>query len=348
MLRIRTLVFVFMSLAGAAACSSTPTTPTAVTVTVPALASPANGAAIANSSQPVTLTVTNATASDGSAVIDTFEVATDAAFTAKVATSSVPQGSSQTSLTLNSLLSGQQYYWHVRATAGSTVGAFSSAQTFTIGTAIVLQTPLPLSPAVGALVSTQRPALTVTDASRSGPTGTIGYQFEIATDAAFANVIASGTVTETPTLTSFTPSSDLAYSTSYYWHVRTVDTTYNVTSSYFTGASFTTTANIWTGVMPPGTNGHAIRGDNWQNQTLIGYDGTVFQSPTLEMNRLFDLLDRGMSPQGAIDWMHANGYPTDAAYYSGPNVIGIPYIYLAGYLQGNGLVRWDVVLRSGA
>ena len=47
-----------------------------------------------------------------------------------------------------------------------------------------------------------------------------------------------------------------------------------------------------------------------------------------------------MSPQGAIDWLHDNRYPTVAQYYPSVQVIGIPYVYLA-FING----RWDTVLR---
>jgi hypothetical protein len=50
-----------------------------------------------------------------------------------------------------------------------------------------------------------------------------------------------------------------------------------------------------------------------------------------------------MSPQAAIDWMHANGYPTAAAYFSSVNVIGYQFSYLA-LING----QWDLVIRSGA
>ena len=52
-------------------------------------------------------------------------------------------------------------------------------------------------------------------------------------------------------------------------------------------------------------SGHARLGDNWQEQDLVAFGGTRFHSPTLEMKRIFDLMDRGFDPQGAIDWMHA-------------------------------------------
>jgi hypothetical protein len=100
---------------------------------------------------------------------------------------------------------------------------------------------------------------------------------------------------------------------------------------------------LWTGPQPPGTTGHAVIGDNWQVQTLTAYSGVAFVSPTLEEMRVFDLLDRGFDPQGALDWLNGNGYPTSAAYYPAINVIGFPTEYMA-FING----RWDLVVRVGA
>ena len=102
----------------AAACSkSSPASPTAApaaaavdasltgSVTTPRPLAPAAGAAIPNLSQPVTLTVQNAIVTKAGGTTYTFEVATDAAFTAKVQTKdAVAEGSGgQTSVKLDAL-----------------------------------------------------------------------------------------------------------------------------------------------------------------------------------------------------------------------------------------------------
>ena len=63
----------------------------------------------------------------------------------------------------------------------------------------------------------------------------------------------------------------------------------------------------------------------------------------MEEVRVFDLLDRGFDPQGAIDWMNGNGYRTIAAWYPSVQVIGFQFEYMA---LVNG--RWDIVLKAGA
>ena len=70
-------------------------------------------------------------------------------------------------------------------------------------------------------------------------------------------------------------------------------------------------------------------GDNWQVQTLHYLPGNVFfQSPDVEMLRIFDLLDRGLDPDGAIGWMRTNGLPDGRAVVSAARkaVIGLQYV----------------------
>ena len=100
---------------------------------------------------------------------------------------------------------------------------------------------------------------------------------------------------------------------------------------------------LWTGVQPPGTSGHATLGDNWDTQTLTAYTGVSFTSPPLEAARVFDLMDRGFDPQGALNWMNGNGYLTSGVYYPAVGVIGFSTVYMAFIKE-----RWDLVLRVGA
>jgi hypothetical protein len=84
-------------------------------------------------------------------------------------------------------------------------------------------------------------------------------------------------------------------------------------------------------------------GDGWGVGNPVSFTGVTFVSPPLEELQVFDLLDRGMDPQAAIDWMHSNGYATQAAYYPSVAVIGFQYQYLA-LISG----AWNVVLKVGA
>ena len=111
---------------------------------------------------------------------------------------------------------------------------------------------------------------------------------------------------------------------------------------------------LWPGVNPPGEIGHATMGTDigfgagWAIQTLYYAPGNVhFQSPDIEMLRLFDLLDRGFDPDGAIGWMRTNGYPTTALWYPPPEkaVIGLKYVYIAARGKNSVNGTWDIVVR---
>ncbi len=232
---------------GVDSCGSSPTSPAgSVTVTTAAAVAPANGAQIANVAQPVTLSIHNALVTDASVgVTYTFEVATDAGFANKVLTRDVPQSAGQTSLKLDPLAAGHDYYWHVRTTGADTIGVFTSALKFTIGPAVVIQAPVVASPAGGATSVLQRPTLTVNNAVHTGPVGgSLVYRFDVATNNTFATIIASGTVAEGSGQTSFTPTADLAITQTFFWRVQVFDAADNVTSPFSSAASFTTAFTI--------------------------------------------------------------------------------------------------------
>ena len=340
-------------LLGAAACGS-PSKPS-VSVSTPSPVSPANTAQIRNSEQPVTLTVANAvTTATGGGSTYGFEVATDAAFANKVQTKDgVPEGNTQTALTLAALAPASDYYWHARATNSGTVGGFGSTYKFTIGPAIALSAPAPVAPLTGAQTGT-RPTLIVTDAGREGSVGAVVYKFEIAANASFSPVLVSATVPEAAGQTSYTATIDLGNNQSYVWRATAIDQTNNVSSSPSTTQTFTVNqsqaeaialqegAVLWSGVHPPGNAGQATLGANWGVQTLVSFNGVTFVTPTIDALRVFDLIDRGMAPDAAIAWMNSNGYPTDGVWYPGPAVVGFPYQYIA--LVGG---HWDMVIRVG-
>src|SRR4249920_2584730 len=97
---LRLLVLMYLAI-DLSACGQSPAQPSGSSVTSPAPSSPVNGAQIAFGSQPIVLTVVNAT---GGAATYTFEVASDAGFTVKVATKDAPAGSNgSTSVTLEPL-----------------------------------------------------------------------------------------------------------------------------------------------------------------------------------------------------------------------------------------------------
>jgi len=327
----------------AACTSNTPLKPSA-TIGTPQALQPADGAQIANATQPITLVTQNATISGSLTPTYTFEVATDpsfTAFTSKVQTKDgVAQGSGMTTVTLDPLPASKDYYWHVRAEGGGATGPFSATFRFTVGAAVTIGAPTQVTPADGAQTGT-RPTFTVTNGSVQGNPGAITYKFEVSTSSAFTSTVVTGTVAAGASQTSFTPPSDLPSSSSLFWRATGLDASNNITGTPSGARSFTTGTALWPGVQPPGTNGHATKGDNWQPQVLTSYCGVQFNSPPIDEQRVFDLMDRGFDPQGAIDWMHANGYPTGASWYPGIQVIAFNYTYLA-LING----RWDLVLHE--
>lgn len=342
-----------------AACSTSPAQPTgggSASVTTPRPAQPADSTQIPNLSQPVTLVIQNALATQTPTTY-TFEVATDPGFSSKVQTKdSVAEGSSgQTSVKLDSLTAAKDYYWHARAVAGGTFGAFSGTYRFTIGPAITLGAPAPVAPLNGAKTFGW-PTFTINNAARTGPVGAITYRFDVSSSADFATILATGTVPEGANQTRFTPGGQPPTQVTLYWRAAAIDQANSITGPYSVVQNFVTAppsaasliaaqqgVTLWPGTQPPGSIGNATLGSGWDIGTLNSFNGVVFQSPTLEELQIFDLMDRGMSPQGAIDWMLGHGYPTTGVYYDASKTIGFPYQYMA-LING----RWDLVKRVGA
>jgi hypothetical protein len=366
--RVLHVSVILAALAVAASCSkSNPAQPSETTapaaagealtasIIAPRPLTPNNTAQIPNLAQPVILVVQNAISTKSGATY-TFEVATDSAFASKVQTKdAVPEGSGQTGVRLDALAAARDYYWHARATAGGTTGVFGIVYKFTIGAAISLSAPVPVSPLTGT-VATDRPGFIVTDAVKTGPAGTITYRFEVADNTGFSPVLVTGTVAETAGQTTFTPASALPIGKTLYWRATALDQANAISSSASAVQSFTCTPStaasliaaqeglvLWPGVQPPGSAGHAFMGPGWNIQVTRDFTGVVFLSPTLEVLRVFDLLDRGFDPQGALNWMNSNGYLTAALYYPSVLSIGFQANYLA-LIAG----QWELVLRVGA
>ena len=106
---------------------------------------------------------------------------------------------------------------------------------------------------------------------------------------------------------------------------------------------------LWPGQVPPGSRGHATMGDNWQVQTLHYLPGNVFfQSPDIEMLRIFDLLDRGFDPgrrRGVDEHATAIRRRRCGTRRRKRPSSACKYVYLASrnkvYVNGT----WEVVLR---
>jgi hypothetical protein len=230
------------------ACSSkTPSQPSGGTGSVagPRQQQPANGAQFRNIDQPITLSVANALVTQQSTTTYTFEVASDTGFANKVQTKSgVAEGTAgQTSVRLDALAPGLDYYWHAQATGAGTVGVFGPTYKFTVGPAVVLNAPTPLTP-VGGAATGARPIFTVNNAPRTGPASAVVYRFEVSTSPAFNPLALDATVPEGVARTSYQPNVDLPAEVTLYWRVSATDVASGVASPVSASASFVTSLTI--------------------------------------------------------------------------------------------------------
>ena len=352
------LVVLCAGMLAAAGCKSSAPAAPSVSLGTPTPSSPANGAQISNLSQPVTLTVQNASASSGVTVTYTFEVATDAAFANKVQTKTgITQGSNgQTAVMLDSLFASREYFWHAQANATGATAAFGPMYSFTIGAVATLGAPAAVSPANGATLTGQV-QLVVANASKAGPTGTILYRFDVADNLNFNPALFSGTVVEGAGQTAIVPSPALPTGRTLFWRAVPTDVTNGISGLASNSQSFTVVdptaasliaqqlgVQLWPAAQPPAFTGSRARlGPGWDVANLVDFTGIPFRSPLIEELRIFDLLDRGLDPDAAINWMKNNGYPTVAVYYPSVLAIGFQPQYMA---LVNG--AWELVRRVGA
>jgi hypothetical protein len=191
-------------------------------------------------SQPLTLTVSNGTTTGSSPLVYTFEVATDAGFADKVfSRGNVAQGGGgRTALAIDRLAGSKTYYWRVGSSIATGPGPTSAVRSFTIGPEIILQTPVPTSPAQGA-TSFAPYTLTVNNIQRSGPVGQVRYEFQLSNADNFGNLISSVIVDEQAGQTSATTNANLTSNATYFWRVRAFDAANNVTTPFSAASPFT-------------------------------------------------------------------------------------------------------------
>ena len=223
--------------------------------------SPANQATIRWTDQPITLSVTNAVTTGSAPITYTVQVAGDAAFASIVwQRENVAPGGGSTSVQVATLGGSRTYYWRVQANSSSGAGPYSQPRRFDVGPEVVLGTPVLASPINGATGFSPL-SLVITNVTRSGPVGRIVYTVQVASDAAFGNVLFSTDAAEQSgiaTTTVTAPVSGLAQGTTYYWRARATDATNGITTAYaatsFVAQSFDLTrARFWDNPPDAGT-----------------------------------------------------------------------------------------------
>ncbi len=195
-----------------------------VEISAPKLIEPGQGFKYKESQQPIRLVIENATTNGVRPITYMFEVASDAGFNSKVfARSNVAGGDGgRTSVQVDRLDIGRAYYWRARADDGANSSQFASAQ-FEVLPKPVLSAPGLLSPINNERVGSKRPTLTVSASDRNAAIGKLDYEFQVALDQAFGQLVSAAIVPEQGRETSFTPAGDLAADRQHFWRVRAGD-----------------------------------------------------------------------------------------------------------------------------
>jgi hypothetical protein len=218
-----------------------------VEITAPKLLEPGQGLKFKESQQPIKLLIENASSTGVRPISYTFEVAIDSGFATKVyARGGVPAGDGgRTSVQIDRLDLGRAYYWRARADDGANASQFSSSQ-FEVLPKPSLNAPGLSSPVNNERVTSRRPALTVINSDRNAAVGPLRYEFQVATDQAFGQLVAASIVAEVPGQTTFTPGGDLGTDLPHFWRARATDG--DTTSSWAATQTFRTPLPV---VTPP-------------------------------------------------------------------------------------------------
>jgi subtilisin family serine protease len=169
---------------------------------VPTLATPTNGS----------------TTTDTTPTFDWNDVSGATAYTIQVDNNSdfsspeIQQSPTVSTYTPGTALAAGTYYWRVLATNAYGSSAYSSSWSVIIGT--VPATPTLLSPANGTNTTNRRPAFDWSDSS-----GATSYTIQVDNNSDFS----SPEISQSPTVSNYTPTADLALGT-YYWRVLATNT----------------------------------------------------------------------------------------------------------------------------
>jgi hypothetical protein len=195
-----------------------------VEITPPRAVEPAQGSKYRESQQPIRLLVENASTNGVRPLYYTFEVAADSEFQTKMfARAQVPPGADgRTSVQVDRLELGRTYYWRARAEDGANTGPFVAVQ-FEVLPRPSLGAPPLISPINNVRTPSRRPTLVVGAADRNAAVGAVVYEFQIALDGAFAQIVAAAEIGESGGETSFTPGGDLPADRQHFWRARAKD-----------------------------------------------------------------------------------------------------------------------------
>ncbi|CAN5883282.1 hypothetical protein BH24ACI5_BH24ACI5_15190 [soil metagenome] len=198
-----------------------------VEITAPRLLQPSQGTKLKESQQPITLVVENSSTNGVRPIAYTFEVASDSAFETKMyARSGVTPGTDgRTTVTVDRLESGRDYYWRVRAGDGANSSPFANSN-FIVLPRPQLDPPTQHAPGNHEVTRSRQPDLVVGVSARNAAIGNVVYEFQIGADVAFGSLASAGQRSEAGPTTSFAPDGELSAATTYFWRVRASDGDY--------------------------------------------------------------------------------------------------------------------------
>ena len=191
----------------------------------PSINSPVSGSEVITLMPP--LSINASSDADGDAVAYTFEVSMASDFSNIVtSTSGVSDNGTTADWALASeLTDNTTYYWRAMATDGNVNSGYMETATFFVNTA----NDIPSEPAVSypsdaIEVTSQTPTLSVTNAT-DADNDSLTYEFDIATDSGFINLIASkvDVPEDSAGATSWIVDVTLADGSTYYWRARSKD-----------------------------------------------------------------------------------------------------------------------------
>lgn len=195
-----------------------------VDITSPKLLEPGQGFKFKASQQPIKLLIENASTTGVRPITYIFEVAADSEFQSKLFARAgvLPGDGGRTTVVVDLLEPGRAYFWRARAQDGANTGLFATAR-FELLPPPQLSAPGPISPINNEQVASRRPTLVVGRSDRNEAVGAVAYDFHIATDQAFTQIVATGRQDDSGAQITFVPGSDLAASLTHFWRARATD-----------------------------------------------------------------------------------------------------------------------------
>jgi len=190
-----------------------------VTITAPRPLEPFAGQTLETTQQPFTFLIENGSTSGVRPLFLQFQLASDADFQRIVHSAdniaAGPNGRTTYRMT-TTLGTPGVYYWRSRAADGANTGPYSAARSFELAEPIVIEPPVPISPA--GQIDTLSPVFVVRNGRVSGPAGPVSILIDLAlvpdpgaVQAQLGGAMAPGATTSIPS------GAQAPYATTIYW-----------------------------------------------------------------------------------------------------------------------------------